>query len=156
MKYQFLLSGWGDSCSCTCFCQARFLAEGEDATPIADKSRKSPEVVDKNQGSQRIKSDAETVVLMELENIFFPSNYMTTISQNFSSKCVLNESYVCNTYVMTALKIYPRVHTIWRRTTRNRDYYIFLQSVCRFQFDLKEYESMGNGEGQSTVYLFQQ
>ena len=52
-------------------CQARLLTEGEDAIPIPDKSRKPPEVVDKNQGGQRIKSGEETVVLMELGNIIF-------------------------------------------------------------------------------------
>lgn len=79
------------------------MTEGEDATPISDKLRKSLEVVDKTPEGQRIKSDKEAVPLMELETIFFSPDCMTS-SQSFSFKYVLNESCVCNPYVMTAWK----------------------------------------------------
>lgn len=85
-KYQLLLSGWVDSCSCACLCQARLLTEG-DLSVIGVASSPSPakapcqassecpeessEIVDKNQGGQRIKSKEETVVFMEFENAFF-------------------------------------------------------------------------------------
>lgn len=120
------MSGWVDSCSYACLCQTRLLTEDEEATPVAGKSRKSPEVVDKNQGGQRIKSDEETVVHMKLENIFFPT-CLTKNSQGFPSKYVPNESCICYPYVMTMSKIYLEVQGTWLGTIRNIDCYIFLQ-----------------------------
>lgn len=64
-------------------------------------------------------------------HFFFP-DCMTTSSQSFSSKFVLNDSCVCNPYVMTGLKIYLGAQVTWLGTIRNSDYYIFYSQFLDF------------------------